>query len=153
VTHSPACVLFTAQFEGLKTIAYQDGNGVWTLGYGRAEGVKPGDTCTLAQAQQWLSEDLDVADMALARLIKVTIEQNQWDALCDLCFNIGQGNFEESTCLKLLNQGDEAGAINSICYFDNDEWHGWVMVAGKASPGLVHRRQAEQALFSKSEES
>lgn len=149
MTHSDACVLLTAQFEGFRPTAYQDGNGIWTLGYGHTEGVKAGDTCTTTQAQQWLSEDLGVADAALTRLVKVGLDQNQWDALVDLCYNIGQGNFASSTCLSLLNQGDEAGAINSICYWDNDQWHGWVIVAGEVSPGLVRRRQAEQALFNK----
>ena len=147
MTHSPAAVALTSQFEGLRTTAYQDGNGIWTLGYGHTQGVKEGDTCTLEEADQWLSEDLGVADAALTRLVKITIEQTQWDALCDFIYNIGQGNFAESICLKLLNQGDESGAISSICYFDNDAWHGWVMIAGKPSPGLVRRRQAEQALF------
>jgi lysozyme len=151
MTHSNACTLLTAQFESFRPTAYQDGNGIWTLGYGHTEGVTPDSTCTLAQAINWLSEDLGIADAALNRLVKVPLNQNQWDALCDLCFNIGQGNFAKSTCLTLLNQGDEAGAINSICYYDNDEWHGWVMVAGKSSPGLVRRRQAEQAMFSELE--
>ncbi len=153
MTHSPACVLLTTQFEGLRTTAYQDGNGIWTLGYGHTQGVKEGDTCTVEQARQWLSDDLGTADAALNRLVKVPLEQNEWDALCDLCYNIGQGNFEHSTCLTLLNQDDKAGAINSICYWDNDQWHGWVFVAGQASQGLVRRRQAEQALFSTLEES
>ena len=147
MTHSEGCVLLTAQFEGCRLDAYLDGNGIPSIGYGHTAGVKAGDTCTQVQARQWLSEDLGVADAALARLVKIELDQNQWDALCDFCYNIGQGNFAESTCLKLLNQGDEAGAINSICYWDNDTWHGWVIVAGEVSPGLVRRRQAEQALF------
>jgi lysozyme len=148
VTHSPACTTLTASFESFRPTAYQDGNGVWTLGYGRAIGITEGMTCTLAQAQEWLSEDLGVADAALTRLVKVGLNQNQWDAICDFVFNIGQGHFAGSSCLAMLNQGDGAGAIRSICYLGDDEkYHGWVIVAGEASPGLVRRRQAEQALF------
>lgn len=152
MTHSPACTLLTAHFESLRTVAYQDGNGIWTLGYGHTEGVKEGDTCTYEQAKAWLSQDLGIADAALNLLVDVALDQNEWDALCDFVYNIGQGNFATSTCLKLLNQDDKAGAINSICYNDNDQWHGWVFVAGQVSHGLVVRRQAEQALFNTLEE-
>jgi len=43
--------------EGLRLSAYQDSGGVWTIAYGHTEGVKQGDTCTVAQAEAWLAED------------------------------------------------------------------------------------------------
>lgn len=147
MTHSSVCTALTAQFEGLETTAYQDQNGILTIGYGHTGDVREGDTCTKQQALDWLSSDLEVADAALNRLVHVALNQNEWDALCDFVFNIGQGNFENSTCLARLNAGDTQGAIDSICYWDNGEWHGWVIAAGKVDPGLVRRRQAEQALF------
>ena len=152
MTHSQNAVSLACQFEGLRLAAYRDGNGIWTIGYGHTAGVKEGDTCTTLQANQWLSEDMGVADAALTRLVHVELNQNQWDALCDFVFNIGQGNFAGSSCLAMLNQGDGAGAIRSICYLGDDEkYHGWIIVAGEASSGLVRRRQAEQALFNQEE--
>lgn len=44
-------------FEGLRLTAYQDTGGVWTIGFGHTLGVKPSDTCTFEQAQEWLAED------------------------------------------------------------------------------------------------
>jgi lysozyme len=44
-------------FEGCRLRAYQDSGRVWTIGFGHT-GVKPGDSCTLDQARQWLAEDL-----------------------------------------------------------------------------------------------
>lgn len=147
MTHSDAASLFVAQFERLELVAYPDGNQIWTLGYGHTWGVKEGDTCTKEQALQWLSEDLGVADGAVSRLVTVSLTQNEFDALVSLVFNIGQGRFAKSTCLRLLNQNFKAAAINSIATYENDEWHGWVYVAGQVSKGLVTRRQAEQKLF------
>jgi lysozyme len=147
MTHSQACTTLVAGFEGFKPVAYQDGNGIWTIGYGRIGNVQPGDTCTEAQALQWLSEDLGTADEAVNRLVTASLTQNEFDALVSLTYNIGQGNFASSTCCRLINQGQPAQGIESIAYYENDAWHGWVFVAGRVSAGLLRRRQTEQALF------
>lgn len=51
--------------EACKLFAYQDGLGVWTIGYGHTRGVKPGDTCTVSQAKAWLYEDIITAEQDL----------------------------------------------------------------------------------------
>lgn len=33
----------------------------WVIGYGHTAGVKPGDTCTMEQAEQWLHADIAAA--------------------------------------------------------------------------------------------
>lgn len=139
VNHSQACVDLVASFEGCSFVAYQDGNGVWTIGYGHTQGVDAGDTCTRQQASDWLSEDLEVADHALQRLVKIPINQNQWDGLTSFVFNIGQGNFAQSTCLRDLNANNIQGAADAILMWDR--------VAGQVSSGLVRRRTAERSLF------
>lgn len=148
--HSQAATDLVASFEGCSLVAYQDGNGIWTIGYGHTGGVKEGDTCTQPQALEWLSEDLTTADDAIARLVTVPLAQNEWDALTSLVFNIGQGNFEHggdngtpSAVLRCINAGD----TNGCCRHFMD----WKNVAGKVSPGLVRRRTAEQAMFSGAE--
>ena len=50
-------------FEGYRSNAYDDGVGVWTIGYGttkypNGERVKKGDVCTLEQANQYMAHDL-----------------------------------------------------------------------------------------------
>lgn len=141
MTHSQNCVDLVSSFEGCSFVAYQDGNGVWTIGYGHTAGVNPGDTCTRDQAQAWLSEDLQVADNALMQLVDVFLNQNQWDALTSFVFNIGQGHFSHSSCLKDLNSSNMQGAADAILM--------WKYVAGHVSPGLLRRRTAERALFLK----
>jgi len=139
VTHSQACRDLVASFEGLRLNAYQDQNGVWTIGYGHTADVKPGDTCTKEQAEEWLDEDLEEADQAIARLVDVPLTQNQYDAIASLVFNIGEGHFSGSTVRRRLNQNDFSAAAEAILM--------WRYAGGEVSVGLLHRRQAERKLF------
>lgn len=141
MTHSQTCVDLVASFEGCSFVAYQDGNDIWTIGYGHTGGVMKGDTCTREQALAWLSQDLQTADHALSMLVKVPTNQNQWDALTSFVFNIGQGNFASSTCRRDINAENMAGAADAMLM--------WNRIAGHTSPGLVRRRIAERNLFLK----
>ncbi len=128
-------------FEGRKLTAYDDGAGVWTIGYGHTKGVRKGMTITQAQAEQLLREDLEKFESFVEDVVKVAINDNQFSALTCFCFNVGPGanGFGGSTLLKLLNQGDFQGAAN--------EFRRWNKVNGKPWLGLTRRRLAEQALF------
>jgi lysozyme len=140
MTHSANATTLVETFEGCRLVAYQDGNGIWTIGYGHTgPGVVEGLACTLAEAQAWLDQDLATADAAIARLVKMALTQNQWDALVSLVYNIGAGNFAKSTVLRELNQGNAVGASAAIAM--------WNKVAGQVSRGLATRRAAEQKLF------
>lgn len=77
--------------EGCRLVAYQDGEGVWTIGYGHTAGVKPGDTCSQDEAEGWLVQDVNVAYGDL-------ISHVPWFAgapdavkrgLLNMCFNLG----------------------------------------------------------------
>ena len=127
------------EFEGCKLKAYQDSVGVWTIGYGHTKGVKKGDVITQDQAKQFLIEDLADAENAVNRLVKVEINQNMFDALSSFTFNLGVGNFQSSTLLKLLNQGKYSEAA--------EQFPRWVFAGGQKLDGLVRRRKAEQKLF------
>jgi lysozyme len=138
--HSANATRLVAGFEGCALKAYQDGNGIWTIGYGHTgPGAGPGLTCTQEQAEAWLDEDLRTADTAIAQLVKMALTQNQWDALTSFVFNIGQGHFATSTCLRQLNQGNAVGACQAMGM--------WNKVDGAVSRGLSVRRAAEQKLF------
>ncbi|MGE7139156.1 lysozyme [Luteibacter sp. NPDC031894] len=128
--------------EGLRLSAYPDpgtGGEPYTIGYGSTHGVTKGMTITPDEASARLVEDMTEAADAVNRLVTVKLNQNQFDALCSLAFNIGQANFRGSTLLKLLNQGDFAGAAK--------EFDRWVYAAKKKLPGLVARRKLERDLF------
>ncbi|MGR2662499.1 lysozyme [Chromobacterium haemolyticum] len=126
--------------EGLRLKAYQDSVGVWTIGYGHTgPDVTPGLVITQAQADALLARDLEQFEAGVARLVKVPLNQNQFDTLVCFSFNLGLGALQGSTLLRLLNAGDYAGAAA--------QFPRWNKAGGKVLPGLTRRRVAEQALF------
>ena len=133
-------------FEGLKLKAYDDGVGVWTIGFGttiypNGIKVKKGDTCTEAQAKAYMAHDLKKFESAVNSAVTVSINQNQFDALVSLAYNIGTSGFKNSTLVKKLNAGDIRGAA---AQFDV-----WNKGGGKVMQGLVNRRAVERKLFEK----
>jgi lysozyme len=60
---------------------------------------------TPGQADQLLQEDLRLFERVVSRLVVVPLSDNQFSALVCFVFNVGTGNFESSTLLKLLNRG------------------------------------------------
>lgn len=129
------------KYEGLRLKAYKCPAGVWTIGYGHTNNVRPNDVLTIEQAHQLLLIDLKLVECAIIRNVKKPLNQAQFDACVSFVFNVGAGNFQKSTLLKKINSGDYAGAAN--------EFGKWVYANKKKMPGLVRRRAAEKALFIK----
>lgn len=140
---SPACRALVCASERRYLQAYLCPAGVPTIGWGHTKGVKLGDTCSVQQADIWLSQDLEDAAVAVASQVKVPLAQGQFDALVDFVFNLGAGRLKTSTLLQLLNDGRVFAAA--------DQFKLWVhaKVEGKdvILPGLVKRRAAEAAMF------
>lgn len=131
-------------FEGLRLTAYDDGVGIWTIGFGTIKypngvRVKRGDTCTLEQAKSYMKYDLIEFEHTVNSLAKVPLNKNQFDALVSLTYNIGSGAFKSSTLLKKLNLSDYKGAA--------DQFDVWVNAGGKRMQGLANRRAKEKSLF------
>lgn len=127
-------------FEGLELKSYKDSVGVLTIGYGSTgQHVSPGMTVTKEQAEQLLKKDLERFEKGVSDLVKVPLNQNQFDALCSFAFNLGIGNLKSSTLLKKLNASDYIGA--------SKEFERWNRAGGKVLAGLTRRRIAERDLF------
>jgi lysozyme len=126
--------------EGMRLAAYQDGKGVWTIGYGHTHDVQKGDVCTVAQAEQWLGEDIASAENAVEHLVAVPLTDNQFAALVSFAFNVGYGAFSNSTLLTRLNGGNYT-AVPALL-------KAWVFVGGKVEKGQITRRAAEGTLWS-----
>jgi lysozyme len=139
VEYSQNGLALTEQFESCRLSAYPDSKGIPTIGWGHTADVQLGDTCTQAQADAWLLQDVDWAVSVVNRIVTVLLAQNEFDALVDFCFNVGSGNFESSTMLKLLNQQNYAAAA--------EQFARWDKAAGVEIAGLLRRRQAEEELF------
>ena len=143
---SPSGVDLICNFEGLRLKAYDDGVGVWTIGFGTTKypngiRVKKGDTCTLDQAKAYMQNDLKSFEQTVNNTVKVPLNQNQFDALVSLAYNIGSTAFKNSTLVKRLNEGNYNAAAN--------QFNVWVNAGGKRMQGLVNRRAAESTLFLK----
>ena len=126
-------------FESLQLKAYKCSANVWTIGYGHTKNVKEGDRISQDQANCFLMQDLYSVERAIVRLVKVKLNQNQFDALCSLIFNIGISAFNKSTLLAKLNKEDYVGAA--------EQFRRWNKVNNVVMAGLVRRRQAEEDLF------
>lgn len=131
-------------FEGCELSAYQDSVGVWTIGYGWTQpvnGVPVGAGMTITQpvADALLSSGVVQYEQAVNRLVTVTINQNQFDALVSFSYNLGVGALGGSTLLKKLNAENYAGS--------SDELLRWNKAGGNVLAGLTRRRTAERELF------
>jgi lysozyme len=131
-------------FEGCRLSAYQDVADVWTIGYGHTAGVRSNDTITQQQAEDLLKSDVESFAHAVDNLVKVPLNQYQFDSLVSFCYNVGIHALATSTLLQKLNAGDVSGA--------SQEFDLWVHAGGKVVQGLVTRRNAEKALFNRSVE-
>jgi len=135
-------------FEGYHTrlkdgscAAYLCPASVWTIGFGCTEGVKPGMVWTAGEAEAGLRREIAKFETTVNRLVTVSINQNEYDAMVSLAYNIGSAGFARSTLLRRLNNGDRSGAAKAF--------EMWKSGGGRVLPGLVSRRQREAALFLK----
>lgn len=135
---------FIKKEEGLVLNAYLCPANVWTIGYGHTNGVKKGDKVTEEQAEDFLVNDLLYSERIVNKMVKVKLNQNQYDALVSFVFNVGSGNFINSTLLKKLNAGANS---DEICV----ELRRWIFSKGRKLPVLVARRQRECELYQREE--
>lgn len=112
-----------------------------TIGYGFTRGVRMGDTMTKLQADKRLLEELLPYEAAVAQGCTVTPNQNQFDAMVLLCYNIGINGFKRSSVLKAHNRRDFLAASRAFGL--------WNKSGGKVYRGLTRRRAMEAALYLK----
>src|SRR3990167_365346 len=102
------------QWESFRGVAYNDGVGVTTIGFGTTTGVKPGDKITVERALAAALSDANKHGEAVKQCVKVPLFQHEFDAYTSLAYNVGQTAFCGSTLVKKLNVGDYAGACAEI---------------------------------------
>jgi lysozyme len=130
---------FTKRRESFRPVKYRDGNG-YSIGYGTfidtlSEQYLLTETITKEQGTTLLLNDYKRQfEPVVNPAIKVPLVQSQYNALCDLCYNIGGGRFASSKIVKLINAGATKDEIEN-------EWHGYLITEnGKRNEGLVNRR-------------
>ena len=129
------------KFEGFSDKEYICPAGKPTIGYGHV--ILPNEhfssSITKEEAEILLKKDLQPREKSLNILVKVNINQNQFDALMSFIYNIGVANFKQSTLLKFINDR----------LFDKvpDQFRRWKYINKVVSKGLLKRREEEIKLW------
>ena len=135
IVASAAVLVSVAVHEGYSSKAYQDVAGVYTVGFGQADGVKKDDTTDPVRALVKLQNSLDEKAKGMVACIQVPISQGEYDAYLDFTYNVGVSAFCHSTLNRKLNSGDYDGACKELLK--------WNTAGGKVVQGLVNRRTEE----------
>lgn len=149
MTPSQKCYDLIKSMEGLVLKAYPDpatGNLPITIGYGstmRESGIrfKIGETITKEEAEKLLIWEVNnKAKVVDSLLNSIRVNQNQFDALVSFTYNVGVGNFKDSTLLKKAKKNPNDETIPG-------EFKKWDKANGKVMKGLTKRREAEASLY------
>jgi lysozyme len=137
---------FIGKEEGLVLKPYKCSAKVPTIGYGSTyyeDGTKVKMTdppITKERAEKLFLDTLKHYEMCIYASTRDDINQNQFDALVSLCYNIGTHAFKKSTLLKRVNKDPNGNDIEGAFLM-------WRNAGGK--PILLGRRQREYKLYSK----
>jgi lysozyme len=131
------------QEEGLRLKPYNDSAGHATIGVGHlihrgavtAADVARYARFSRADAIALLAQDVRPREQFVEQVVKVSLNQNEFDALVSFVFNIGNGAFQSSTALRKLNAGARREAADAMLLFS------------KGGAGLADRRKRERELF------
>lgn len=135
---------FIIKEEGIVLKPYKCSAGVPTIGIGSTyyeDGSKVKMTdkpITKERAEQLFVNVLKHYEMCIYTSTRDDINQNQFDALVSLCFNIGTHAFKKSTVLKRVNANPYDTNIEPAFLM-------WKNAGGK--PILLNRRKREYQLY------
>ena len=139
------------EFESFVNTPYLDSARVWTIGYGstyypngkRVTGRDKPITRDYAETIQRhvIATDFEpvVNDLLKREIASGFVNQNMYDAIVSLTYNIGVSGFRRSSVLRLLKQGDKLNSGNAFLL--------WNKAGGKVLNGLIRRREKERKLF------
>lgn len=132
-------IKFICRREALVRVAYvdgkqKDGSPKYSIGFGsQTPVVVPGDTITVEGAFLRMMNHVAANDVTIGRRVKVTIMQQEWDALASLYYQAG------SAPLKAVTELFNAGVGSAIAILELAKWHANV-------DGLAKRRVREMAM-------
>jgi lysozyme len=125
--------------------AYICPSGQWTIGFGNTfyedkSPVKKGDVITQERANELLINTLKIYEAQVKHLVKIPLEQHEFDALVSFFFNSVYSQLVGSNTIRVLNDGEKQKFL---------EYHSqWVHDFKKNRlPGLVRRRAEEAKMF------
>lgn len=148
---SSAGLYLIKKYEGLHHLnkngiveAYLDPVKIPTIGYGHIKGVQLGQVISPIEAEILLLEDAREAEGFVKLAVKVSLLQQEFDALVSFVFNVGIGNLKKSSLLTYLNRGNKKAAAQCLLSWDKAKMESGQVVT---LPGLTKRRLAEMHLF------
>jgi lysozyme len=133
-------------FEGCRLTAYLCPANVWTIGWGNTryengQPVRQGERITQQRADELFTNILNRDFVAFAnRVITSNVNQNQFSAIVSFAYNVGNGNLQRSTLLRLVNANPNNALIRN-------EFMRWNRAGGRELAGLTRRRTAEADLY------
>ena len=143
------------KFEGYEENVYPDSNGNDSIGVGHkltqqeinskriiinGKSIDYSEGLTSDQIAALWNQDVQWAVNFVNKLVKVPLSQNQFNALVDFGVNIGIGEFQSSTLLRLLNQKMYNAVPAQLMRWDHDD-------NGNVVSNLQERREAEVVLW------
>jgi len=138
----------TKESEGFRGRLYNDAASYCTIGYGHliklapCDGNEPSEFragISVPRGTEILRLDMAKAERGVMTLVDSDLTDGQYGALCDFVFNVGVGNFRNSTLRRRVNAGD----IERVPF----EFRRWVYAGGRKLSGLAKRREKEITLF------
>lgn len=146
---------FIKSWEACKLQAYDDFNdrivkpgehvyGTLTIGWGHTSDAGPprvyaGMVITQFLADRMITTDLQGVQLEVEHLVKVSLNQNQYDALVSFQWNCGWLGHPQCSLLNALNSGNYNLADTDFMLYDREK--------GVIVKGLDNRRTAEKKLF------
>ena len=139
------------KYEQFSSKPYLDPVGIPTIGYGStfyengAKVTMKDAPITKERAKALFIYVLSEKVTNIKRYLKVELSSNQFSAVVSLVYNIGIGNFSNSTLLKYLNKGNFKDAADQFLVWNKGRVNGRLKVLN----GLTRRRSEERSLFLK----
>ncbi|WP_105215799.1 lysozyme [Pseudoalteromonas sp. T1lg22] len=130
--------VMVAEFEGEVRTGYVDPVGVVTTCFGHTQTAELGKTYTESECLNLFAVDLAVHNEQLLGAVRVPLSISEHAAYLSFHYNVGAGQFRNSTLLKYLNAGQRVHAC--------DELSRWVYADSRKLGGLVKRRELERQL-------
>lgn len=130
-----------ANYEGLSTAVYYDPVGIPTQCFGETKGVRMGDAeKTPEQCKAMLVGRLEEFSDGIDKCLTRAIPPEMYAAYLSAAYNIGIGNFCNSSMARKTNAGDFVGGCNALLLWDKARKAGVLITL----PGLTKRRHAER---------
>ena len=133
-------------FEGFESKPYLCPANVPTIGYGstmytNGERVTMDDPeITEEQAEAMLLDTIKGVEKQVKNVLEVKLPAHKLAALISFTYNVGIGNFANSTLLAWINSNPDFSRIP-------EQFRRWNKGGGRVLNGLIRRREAEVALW------